>query len=105
MLKLRYSPVLNETELIGIYQKFTKHIQTRAQIVEFLSLFPETREGLYAVLASLFHPSQTLRTWVVNFVQRLEETEEGKNMVKRANPFIMSTYQHNKHLGSQQLSV
>lgn len=92
-LKLRYTTsLLSDSELKNIFQKFLNSVQTHDQIIEFLSFFPESREGLYPVAVGLFHPELSVRTWVLALLNKLENVKEGHASLMRLNKFIMLAY-------------
>ncbi|KAG2377979.1 hypothetical protein C9374_008601 [Naegleria lovaniensis] len=86
------STVLNEEELITMFQLFIKHVNTREEILEFLTFFPENEGGIYPIALCTLHSSELMRLLSVSFLRRIESIDEGKLLVQNMNMFLLLGY-------------
>ncbi|KAL6073369.1 Spindle pole body interacting protein, variant 2 [Balamuthia mandrillaris] len=96
--KLRIRTDITESEMIEIYDLFTKHITTKERVIEvlllsfffenntaelvcyfaisqFLSLLPESQGGLNPLAVNLFHSSPAVRQATVQLFHRLDSIQ------------------------------
>nr|CAG4716615.1 unnamed protein product [Naegleria fowleri] len=89
--KLR-SNILNEEELITMFQLFIKHINSREEILEFLTFFPENEGGIHPIALCTLHSSELMRLLGVSFLRKIESIDEGKLLVQNMNMFLLLGY-------------
>ncbi|KAL9649745.1 hypothetical protein ABK040_009560 [Willaertia magna] len=91
-IQILKTKTLQEEELITLFQALLKNVNTRDQIIEFLSYFPEIEGGLQSIAICALHSSELLRILSVTFLKRLETVEEGKLLVHNLNLFLLLSY-------------
>ncbi len=87
--------VLLESDLISIYQRFVKHVRQYHHMMEFLSLLPEIKGGLYPIVIGIFHNSIAVRLCIVAFIRRLLSLKEGSKAMEKLNFFLQLAYENN----------
>ncbi|EFC40537.1 predicted protein [Naegleria gruberi] len=89
--KLR-KKTLPEEELISIFQTFIKHVNTREEILEFLTFLPENEGGIEPIAICTLHSSEMMRLLSVSFLKKIETIEEGRLLVQNMNMFLLLGY-------------
>jgi len=86
------SKSLNEEELITMFQTFIKYVNTRDEIIEFLTFLPENEGGIQCVACCTLHSSEMMRLLSASFLKKIESVEEGKLLVHGMNMFLLLSY-------------
>jgi hypothetical protein len=90
--RLRVGANLSEENIISFLQTFLKNARDDDQVMELLSLLPESQGGLSCIAVFLFHSSDMIRLLVVSVLQRFETFKLGQQAIGSLNTFIMLTY-------------
>lgn len=82
----------NSSEITILLQDLLQCLQGREQVLEVISLFPQSQGGLNPLAACLFHHSQEIRQLAILILQRLEVEPIGKIAFNSLNNFLLLTY-------------
>eukprot|EP00668_Euglena_longa_P046525 GGOE01062210.1.p1 GENE.GGOE01062210.1~~GGOE01062210.1.p1 ORF type:complete len:807 (+),score=126.02 GGOE01062210.1:37-2457(+) len=83
---------LSHDQLLVLLQSVLGSTGPSAQLVQFLSAFRVSRDGLLPLAALLFHPCETIRIHCVCLMERLETLQEGRQAIQELNKFMCMAY-------------
>jgi len=90
------------SELIVLYHDLHNYIHTRDEILELLSMMPESQGGLFPIAMGLLHHHPKIRGATVDLLQRIDAQPEGNRCVSSLNYFLLLTlYRQIKQSGRQ----
>lgn len=79
-------------EMIGILNDLVRYVVKREQIIELLTLLPESLGGIFPIAVNLLHKLPKVRMLAFTMMQRIDSTKEGKRYVNSLNYFLLLTY-------------
>ena len=84
--------LVTPNDLFTIYHFFQSHVHTRDEVLEFLSLLPESRGGIFPLAVGLMHSDERIRQATVELMQRMDGHPEGNKAVSSLNYYLLMTY-------------
>jgi hypothetical protein len=81
-----------------IYKDLKTHVNTKEELMELLSLLPESQGGLAPIAMGIFHESDVIKRTTVELLKSLDRFEEGTRFLNNLNYFMLLTYHQYKDL-------
>ena len=88
----------NSSEITILLQDLLQCLQGREQVLEVISLFPQSQGGLNPLAACLFHHSQEIRQLAILILECLEVEPIGKIAFNSLNNFLLLTQHIRVHV-------
>jgi len=89
---LQVQHVWSNDEMRAIFNDLLNCTGSDEQLLELLSLLPESEGGLFPLASNILHKDARVRSSCVTLLQRLDKLEKGRLRISSLNYFLLLTY-------------
>lgn len=83
-------------EVKRLYRFFRQNVNSHGELMQFLSMLPESRGGLFPIAVGLFHEADEVKKMTIDLLSRLDLLKEGSMALNNLNYMILLTFHKHK---------